>query len=169
MALADSIAVMQNGRIEQIGTYAQIRARPVNTFVAGFLGVHPLNLAPATITERGTVAIGGLELPAPHGLVSRKRAGASVIAGIPPEDLAVSASAPRAQSANELHGTVETVEPDFAHRVKYVRVVTKAGLITATEAGDTPLARGQPVAIKGKGAEVHLFGSDNGRNLLLSL
>ena len=69
VSLADTMAVMHNGRIEQVGTFDRIRTRPVNTFVAGFLGVHPLNLAPAVITERGTVAIGSLELSAPHGLV----------------------------------------------------------------------------------------------------
>ena len=169
IALADMIAVMGNGRIEQIGSYAQIRARPLNTFVAGFLGVHPLNLAPATITESGTVAIGELELAAPHGLVSRKRVGMQVIAGIPPEDLALVRSSHPAELINTLPGSVEAVEPDFAHKVQYVRVVTDVGVVTATESHDTPLARGQPVGIVGRGREVHLFSADDGRNLLLSL
>ena len=169
ISLADSIAVMRAGRIEQVGTFNQIRTRPVNTFVAGFLGLHPLNLASAVISDRGAVAIGSLELPAPHGLVALKRVGADVVAGIPPEDLAI--TSPHGHPGNEtyLPGRVEVLEPDFAHRTQYVRVETAFGMLTATCELELPLARGQIVHIVGRGREVQLFSAEDGRNLLLSL
>src|SRR5512145_2330319 len=42
IALADQIVIMHQGRIEQVGTYQEIMDRPVNLFVAGFLGLPPM-------------------------------------------------------------------------------------------------------------------------------
>jgi len=44
ITLGDRIAVMRAGRIEQVGTYQEIVTAPVNAFVAGFLGLPPMNL-----------------------------------------------------------------------------------------------------------------------------
>lgn len=44
VALSDRIAVMQNGHIEQIGTYQQLYRNPVNLFVATFVGTPTMNL-----------------------------------------------------------------------------------------------------------------------------
>jgi multiple sugar transport system ATP-binding protein len=44
MTLADRIAVLDEGRIQQLGTPAEIYARPANLFVAGFIGSPPMNL-----------------------------------------------------------------------------------------------------------------------------
>ena len=43
MALGDRIAIMRAGRVEQVGTTAEVMAAPVNRFVAGFFGVPPMN------------------------------------------------------------------------------------------------------------------------------
>ena len=44
-ALADRVAVMRDGRIEQVGTRQELYERPVNQFVAGFVGDPPMNFA----------------------------------------------------------------------------------------------------------------------------
>ena len=44
MALADQIVVMHAGRIEQVGTYQDLMEHPATMFVAGFLGLPPMNL-----------------------------------------------------------------------------------------------------------------------------
>jgi ABC-type sugar transport system ATPase subunit len=48
LALADRVAVLRDGRIQQCDTPAQVYARPVNIFVAGFVGTPPMNLVPGT-------------------------------------------------------------------------------------------------------------------------
>ena len=53
LALADRIAVMEGGRIRQVGTPTEVFRRPANTFVAGFIGSTPMNLVP---TPRCTAA-----------------------------------------------------------------------------------------------------------------
>ena len=160
---------MRDGRIEQIGTYAQIRSRPVNAFVAGFLGLHPLNLLPAVITEEGKVAVGSLHLNAPHGLIARKRVGEQVLAGVEPEDLVIRRQAASLDEKNSILGEVEVIEPDYAHRLQYVRVHTAQGVIEAVDADMTPIARGQHVRITGQGKEVQLFNIDSGYNLLFAV
>ena len=47
MGLGDRIAVMQGGKVRQIGTPQEVYDEPADTFVAGFLGSPPMNLVPA--------------------------------------------------------------------------------------------------------------------------
>jgi len=61
MTLADRIVVMNDGRIEQIGTPMELFQNPANTFVAGFLGSPPMNQIKGTLTETG-VAIGDVNI-----------------------------------------------------------------------------------------------------------
>ena len=57
LTMADRIAVMRDGRIEQIATPHGIFAEPRNTFVAGFIGTPGMNLLEGTLLEReGNVA-----------------------------------------------------------------------------------------------------------------
>jgi multiple sugar transport system ATP-binding protein len=49
MTLGDKIAVMKDGVVQQFGTPNEIYNRPVNTFVASFMGSPPMNLIPATL------------------------------------------------------------------------------------------------------------------------
>lgn len=49
MTLGDKIAVMKDGVVQQFGTPDDIYNRPVNTFVASFMGSPPMNLIPATL------------------------------------------------------------------------------------------------------------------------
>lgn len=49
MTLGDKIAVMKDGIVQQFGSPDEIYNRPVNTFVASFMGSPPMNLIPATL------------------------------------------------------------------------------------------------------------------------
>ncbi len=67
MTLADRIAVMKGGHVEQLGTPDDIYNRPRTTFVAGFTGSPPMNFAPCRVNEAGdgVVLAGGVLLKAP--------------------------------------------------------------------------------------------------------
>jgi len=86
LALADRIAVMRAGKLQQIGTPREVFQRPNNTFVAGFIGSTPMNLVPATV-EGGAIAIGDARVPVPVGTEGLVRDGQAVIWGIRPEYL----------------------------------------------------------------------------------
>ncbi|MEM0948896.1 MAG: ABC transporter ATP-binding protein [Pseudomonadota bacterium] len=51
MTLADRIVILNDARIQQMGTPAEIYARPANVFVASFIGSPPMNLIDGTIAE----------------------------------------------------------------------------------------------------------------------
>ena len=55
MTMADRIIVLNGGRIEQIGTPAEVYHQPASTFVASFMGAPPMNLLPARYNGNGRV------------------------------------------------------------------------------------------------------------------
>ncbi len=98
LALADRIAVMQAGRIRQIGTPREVFGRPANTFVANFIGSTPMNLLPAVVSS-GSVLVAGKPVHAATALPD----GQEVVVGVRPEYVTVSETGP-------LVGQVSTVE-----------------------------------------------------------
>jgi multiple sugar transport system ATP-binding protein len=87
LALADRIAVMQNGKLRQLGSPREVFARPSNTFVANFIGSTPMNLLPGSVASGGSVSLVGGSLPAATGSVP---VGAEVTVGVRPEYLTLS-------------------------------------------------------------------------------
>jgi multiple sugar transport system ATP-binding protein len=90
MALGDRIAVMRHGEIVQLGTPDQVYRRPVDAFVATFIGSPAMNLFAATITsDQGEPALGIGSAVLPLGRGHRESlagcAGENVIAGIRPQ------------------------------------------------------------------------------------
>jgi multiple sugar transport system ATP-binding protein len=59
MTMADRIVVLRDGIVEQTGTPAELYDRPVNTFVATFIGSPAMNLLPGQRSERGLTLAGG--------------------------------------------------------------------------------------------------------------
>ena len=56
MTLADRVVVMNNGKIQQIGSPKEIYNRPSNTFVASFIGSPPMNLIPISIRNKTSIS-----------------------------------------------------------------------------------------------------------------
>ncbi|WP_371406656.1 ABC transporter ATP-binding protein [Kribbella sp. NBC_00662] len=89
LALADRIAVMDSGKLRQLGSPREVFARPANTFVANFIGSTPMNLLPGKVSASsgaGAVSVAGGSLPATTDSVP---ADAEVTVGIRPEYLTV--------------------------------------------------------------------------------
>jgi multiple sugar transport system ATP-binding protein len=53
MTLGDRVVVMRDGRVQQIGTPLAVYAKPVNRFVAGFIGAPAMNFVEVTIGKEG--------------------------------------------------------------------------------------------------------------------
>jgi sn-glycerol 3-phosphate transport system ATP-binding protein len=90
MTMADRIIVMNGGRIEQIGTPAEVYHAPATTFVASFMGAPPMNLLTGRALN-GSLYLGDLALGTTS--VSGSLSGPVTI-GIRPEDLLIDASGP---------------------------------------------------------------------------
>jgi multiple sugar transport system ATP-binding protein len=87
MTLGDRVAVMRAGRLQQVGSPADLYSDPDNLFVAGFIGSPAMNFMPAQI-DGDTVRLpfGDVQLPQElHERLGRGEGGRRVIAGIRPE------------------------------------------------------------------------------------
>jgi multiple sugar transport system ATP-binding protein len=84
LALADRMAVMEAGRVRQLGTPVEVFRRPANLFVAGFIGSTPMNLLDATVDDGG-LRVGRSRLPLPGAAEARLHAGDRVVVGVRPE------------------------------------------------------------------------------------
>jgi ABC-type sugar transport system ATPase subunit len=96
--LADRMAVMKDGKVQQVGCPVEVYRRPANTFVAGFIGTPPMNLLPGRLekSESGwrLVLLGG-RVPLSNEEAGRWQAspGVDVSVGIRPEDVVLSEEA----------------------------------------------------------------------------
>jgi spermidine/putrescine transport system ATP-binding protein len=96
LTMSDRIAVMNEGRVEQIGTPQEIYHSPTSVFVANFIGV--ANLIPAVVqhadADAVTVVVAGVHrVPVPAG-GQRPRPGSAAMVMVRPERLRLSATAP---------------------------------------------------------------------------
>jgi len=106
MTMGHRIAVMKDGKLQQVGTPLEVYERPENLFVAQFIGTPPMNFLSGIISADGAAVEGkGFRLPVPAELASQGRAGRAVLVGIRPEHLLVSGGGPA------LAAQVEILEP----------------------------------------------------------
>jgi multiple sugar transport system ATP-binding protein len=92
MTMADRIVVMKDGHIQQVDTPQNLYDRPVNMFVAGFIGAPQMNMLPCVIQRRGEAFVAifdGRELPLPAHFDKARIApyeGQELVLGIRPEN-----------------------------------------------------------------------------------
>jgi spermidine/putrescine transport system ATP-binding protein len=138
MTMADTIAVMNRGRIEQLGSPADLYERPRTAFVAGFLGKS--NLLPATVAADGSVRLAdGSELR-----VHTNGTRGAVSVGVRPEKISLNGD-----GANRVSGTVK--ESAYIGVATEVVVATSVGELTVfhqnVEAGGVAPAPGTSVTL----------------------
>ena len=73
MALGNRIAILNEGRLEQVGAPLEVYERPASLFAARFIGSPPMNLIEAEVTNGALTAAGGLKIAAPEGLQPRRQ------------------------------------------------------------------------------------------------
>jgi len=84
MTLGDRVAVLRKGLLQQVASPRELYERPVNLFVAGFIGSPPMNFAPATV-EEGAVVLPFARVQLPDDVCERIAGKQLLIAGIRPE------------------------------------------------------------------------------------
>lgn len=154
LTMADRIAVMRNGRIEQFDTPHQIFSAPANEFVAGFIGTPQMNLLEAgvmAVDDGLTLRIGDQQMSLPAGSRAPSLAGKSLTLGVRPRNLElVAAAGPATLSAK-----VDLVEPMGAETLLHLafgdhdlRVVTER---------DRAAREGELVHVALRTDRLHLF------------
>ncbi|MGJ8544168.1 MAG: ABC transporter ATP-binding protein [Sulfitobacter sp.] len=148
MTMADKIIVLNGGRIEQIGTPAEIYHNPASTFVASFMGAPPMNLLDARY-EAGQVRING-----GTPLLPAQGAG-PVKVGIRPEDVVI-------DPEGALGFDVQIVEELGGHRLLHGQLAQQP--FTVHIAKDASAAAG-PARVTLRPEALRLFHAQTGKAL----
>ncbi len=158
MGMADRIAVMDRGRLQQYGSPDDLYERPANTFVARFIGSVLNNFIPARYAD-GALQIGegSIDLGERRGVFERRGSGSGLTATIRPERVrVVDAGSPEAT----IRANVTLVEPlgpkdvvHLEHNGTDVRVVLPPD--------DRP-AIGSALGLAFDPAQVHVFDDESG-------
>jgi multiple sugar transport system ATP-binding protein len=155
MSMADKIAVMSNGLIEQFGTPQAIYDRPASMFVAEFIGSPPMNfLKFGGSLEKGAseVVVQGAPVFVPE--IREDIAPGEMALGIRPEHI-------RFDDRSKLRGSVYGTE--YLGTTQIVAVETADGMIKARVPADMHLRMGEPVGLSLNSARLSIFDKASGR------
>jgi multiple sugar transport system ATP-binding protein len=170
MTLGDRIAVIADGRLQQVGPPHELYHRPVNAFVAGFIGSPSMNLAEVDVVEPGEVAVvgGRWELPGR----SLPSVGERVLLGLRPDAFTwpALAGSPRLEitvAAVEYLGNATLVlfEPPGRPVRSSVSGDSAGGLWTVRLGGYASVRLGERLTLGVDLAAAHLFDASTGATL----
>ncbi len=158
MTMATRVAVMRMGKLQQVGTPQEVYDKPVNTFVAQFIGTPPMNCLTATFAAdgNGIEVAGAGTLPLPAGLQAKVEPGRATVVGVRPEHLV-------ADDAGTLVANVRAVE--WLGHECLISVEADGQLFTLREPGLAAYAVGNDLRMSVAAAEVHLFDADTTERL----
>ena len=167
-AMADRIAVMNHGVLQQVATPQELYERPANLFVANFIGEPPMNLLPGQIADGGAaLAFDDPAWTVPLAARQRRLAAASggdgtpLIAGIRPEHVLVLPDG----AAGGLRASVRYREPRGGADVLTIAAGRHGPAIVAEVPGPTTLRAGDSVSVTLLADRLHLFDPVTTRNL----
>jgi multiple sugar transport system ATP-binding protein len=174
ITMADRVAVMRDGRLQQLDHPAALYDDPVNLFVAGFIGSPAMNIVTASLTTadgRVTASFGEHRLAVPEAVLDRRPGARSVIAaggevalGIRPEDIEDAEFVPGAGPDELLDVTVDLAEPLGAETIAHFEVGPDTPF-TARLSPRTTVRAGRRVKLAVDVERLHLFDPGSGQSL----
>jgi multiple sugar transport system ATP-binding protein len=194
MTLGDRVAVMRLGTIQQVASPEELYERPVNLFVAGFIGSPAMNFMAGTLEDgKLHTAVGDFPLtPQLRQELERSGTGRDVIVGIRPESFEDAAVVPAEVKAQglEFNTSVDVVESLGSEKFVYFtrelgqthnvaeleELARDSGRADASGSAETVVARLDPASRIREGEDarlwvdmrkLHVFDPSTGRNLSL--
>jgi multiple sugar transport system ATP-binding protein len=152
MTLADRIAIMNKGKIQQLGTPDEVYNNPANIFVAGFIGSPPMNLIKGDL-ENGTFSGAATRV---EGVGKGSRNG--VILGVRPEDITV-AEAGQGHLNSMLYSLEPTGDQTLVAALAGEQMVVAKGSRSFRQEIDTPISLGFDTA------RCYLFDAESGERI----
>jgi len=169
LTMADRIAVMQQGKVEQIASPHDLFSKPTNLFVASFIGTPQMNLLQARLADVGPNGANGsitarfavlgetISAVVDRG-VAKLESGSRVTLGIRPRSFEFV----DARTTDALHASVDITEPMGAETLAHL-VEQGADLRCVVPSNVAPTA-GDRVAVRCKAGQLHVF--DDSGNLV---
>jgi multiple sugar transport system ATP-binding protein len=181
MTLGQRVAVMRDGRIQQVDTPQELYARPANLYVAAFIGSPAMNLVEAEVAQ-GQVRFGGYAIPLPEAIAPPD---GQMVVGIRPEAFEDAAFADsslprldaRVEVVEELGADTHVLFSVAAPRVEVSEVRAAAGeddealmavegsLFTARVDPGTAAQPGSPLRLAVDPSRFHYFDPETGLRL----
>jgi multiple sugar transport system ATP-binding protein len=152
MTLADRIAIMDKGRIQQLGTPDDVYNNPANIFVAGFIGSPPMNLI------KGALEGGTFTGPDTRVEGAGKGSNANAVLGIRPEDITITAP-----GGGHLNSTLYSLEP--TGDMTLVAAWSGEQLVVAKGPRSFRQELGTPIALTFAKERTYLFDGGSGRRI----
>jgi multiple sugar transport system ATP-binding protein len=158
MTLGDRVAVMLDGRLQQVAAPQALYERPVNEFVAGFIGSPSINIVEAELARSNgglSVSFGGHRL-AVDDAVTRARTSlgdyldGTVLLGIRPEHFEDASLDSDAPPERRIRITCDLIEPLGAEMLVHFSVAAPVVVAAAAGAADPALAASPPGVEEGK-------------------
>jgi len=164
IAMADRIAVMNQGVLQQVAAPQDLYQRPANLFVANFIGEPPMNLLPATVEGPRLQGLGwSAALDDRRAAVLAGRQGETVIAGIRPEHITLRP----VEESGDARGTIIYREPRGDTDVMTIELGENGAAvpIVAETSGPSAWRPGDSVTLDVAADQIHVFDEKSGRNL----
>ena len=164
LTMGHRIVVMQGGVAQQIDTPQNIYDRPINRFVAGFIGSPPMNFLDAVVADGGRLIGAGFALQ-PGGDVLAALAGrhGAVMAGIRPEHLAP-VSGQVGEHQGTISGRLELIEPLGSDVMIHVAVGNV--IVTAQFERGPHLHLGSEITLVHRPDSIHAFDAETQKSVL---
>jgi multiple sugar transport system ATP-binding protein len=160
MTMADRIFIMSKGVLQQSGTPMEVYSKPVNRFVAGFIGSPAMNFVDAGVVQAGAdllVDAGSFRVKVPDSFRGplAPYVGKAVVFGVRPEDIAAhhSAAADAGNTLTTRADVVETLGSEiFAHLA-----CGDHSIVARMDVPEHPLHVGDTLQVELKMAKTHVF------------
>jgi multiple sugar transport system ATP-binding protein len=161
MTMGTRICIMNHGKVVQVGAPLEVYQRPVDTFVAGFLGNPPMNLLEAATAAEGdsrTLKVGEASLGLSPDCSPALDSGARVIFGIRPEHVGAAPSGALHEAPVETE--IVRIEALGAETIVFARVPGVEKLLIARVDAAARFDVGEKRPLYLNLAKAHVFGAD---------
>jgi multiple sugar transport system ATP-binding protein len=149
LTMADRIAIMRDGIIEQVGSPHEVFAKPANVFVASFIGTPQMNLI------EGELGSGVAKAVAPANAVASKLKSKKLTIGIRPRAFETMAKAAK----DTIAATAELIEPMGAETLIHAKL-ENGGEIRVVTPRDRRVKIGEKLNLRADPTQTHVFGED---------
>ena len=166
MTMGDRIVVLRAGRVEQVGTPVDLYERPLNRFVAGFIGSPAMNFLDLPLARDGDgdsvqALMGSAALTVPAGSAAQLVGRQQVTLGLRPEHLHLGSHA-----GDALALTAEVGEIEFTGAQSQLSLRTAAGALLLSAADRPALQAGDMTTLGLPTHRLHFFDTDTGLRLV---
>ena len=164
IALGDQIVVMHSGQIEQVGTYQDLMENPATEFVAGFLGLPPMNLLPSGSISGDKLIVDKYLIPLSKRVYPLVDNGQRVTLGFRREAVHISVG-PSLGNGIQLRGEIDALEPDYSQHTQVVYIRDGLWNYSGLCPLEMKLHVGQIVEVEVDPKKLYFFDADSGLRL----